>query len=142
MTSSANVPGNTPQTYYFQPQEQNRTERIEEQLELSLLQSPSVNLQSPVRVTLQNGIATVRGIVPTPQHRMQAGRLLLSNPAVNQVNNLMVPLSDRTTPPEPVELNPVTPESSETNAPRNSASDGNGGNIPAESPPRAHGTSE
>jgi hypothetical protein len=127
MTSSDRARGNPPQTFYFQPQQQDRTGRIEEQLELSLLQSPSVNLQSPVRVTLQNGVATVRGIVPTAEHRMQAGRLLLSNPAVNQVNNLMVPLSERDTLPEPIELNPVTPDPGEMPTPENPASSGSSG---------------
>ena len=60
-----------------------------ENLETQLLRSPDVNPLSPVQISVQNGIATVRGVVPTPRARVAAGKILLSNPEIIRVNNLM-----------------------------------------------------
>ena len=60
-----------------------------EYLEAQLLRSPDVNPLSPVQVTYQGGVATVRGVVPTPAARAAAGYILLSDPRVSKVNNLM-----------------------------------------------------
>lgn len=78
--------------------------RFERQLEGKLLSDPSVHFLSPVRVSFQNGIATVRGVVPDQQHKVAAGNVLLSDPAVQQVNNhiSIVPL-DPSQIPDPIE---------------------------------------
>lgn len=60
-----------------------------EELEGQLLSSPEVTPLSPVQVDFQDGVATVRGVVPTPTARMAAGKILLANPEVKRVNNLM-----------------------------------------------------
>ena len=60
-----------------------------EYLEAQLLRSPDVNPLSPVQVSYQNGVVTVRGVVPTPSARAAAGYILLSDPRVSKVNNLM-----------------------------------------------------
>lgn len=78
---------------------------MERSLENLLLSSPAIHLLSPVQVSFQNGIATVRGVVPSQQHKVAAGNILLGNPSVRQVNNLMsiVPADPNTlsTPIEP-----------------------------------------
>lgn len=78
--------------------------RFERQLEGKLLSDPSVHFLSPVRVSFQNGIATVRGVVPDQQHKVAAGNVLLSDPSVQQVNNhiSIVPL-DPSQIPDPIE---------------------------------------
>ncbi len=60
-----------------------------ENLETQLLSSPDVNPLSPIQVAVENGVATVRGVVPTPRARVMAGRILLSNPQIIRVNNLL-----------------------------------------------------
>ncbi len=60
-----------------------------ENLETQLLRSPDVNPLSPIQISVQNGVATVRGVVPTPSARVAAGKILLSNPGIVRVNNLM-----------------------------------------------------
>lgn len=77
---------------------------FEQNLEAKLLGDPSVHLLSPVQVSFKNGIATVRGVVPSQQHKVAAGNLLLTDPVVKQVNNLMttVPL-DPAQIPAPIE---------------------------------------
>ena len=70
--------------------EQARARRLfEQKLEGLLLGSPSVQFLSPVQISFQNGVATVRGVVPDSQHKVAAGNLLLGDPAVKQVNNLI-----------------------------------------------------
>ena len=60
-----------------------------EYLETQLLRSPDVNPLSPIQVSYVDGTVTVRGVVPTPNARLAAGKILLSNPQVKKVNNLM-----------------------------------------------------
>ena len=64
-------------------------EALEERLEELLLRSPEVNPLSPIQVTFGNGTATVRGVVPTPSARSAAGSILLADPRVAKVNNLL-----------------------------------------------------
>ena len=65
-----------------------------EYLEAQLLRSPDVNPLSPVQVVYQDGVATVRGVVPTPAARAAAGYILLADPRVSKVNNLMTCVHD------------------------------------------------
>ncbi|MDO5308945.1 MAG: BON domain-containing protein, partial [Planctomycetia bacterium] len=60
-----------------------------EYLEAQLLRSPEVNPLSPIQVSFQDGVATIRGVVPTPSARLTAGRILLTDPRVSKVNNLL-----------------------------------------------------
>ena len=61
---------------------------LEEYFELQLLRSPDVNPLSPIQVDFQGGIATIRGVVPTPSARVAAGNILLADPRVTRVNNM------------------------------------------------------
>lgn len=81
--------------------------RFEQKLEGMLLSNPGVHFLSPVQVSFQNGIVTVRGVVPNQQHKVAAGNVLLSDPAIRQVNNLIsiVPL-DPSQNPAPIEPKP------------------------------------
>lgn len=88
------------------PQQANPTASLGEYLELLLLRSPQVNPVSPIQVIFDNGTATVRGIVPTQSHRMEAGRLLLTDPRVKKVNNLLSVLPTNTTDPLPEPFDP------------------------------------
>ena len=69
------------------PEEERRS--YQEYLTTRLLQTPEVNPLSPVSVEFRDGVATVRGIVPTPSAREAAGRVLLAEPDVRRVENLM-----------------------------------------------------
>lgn len=60
-----------------------------ESLEARILQSPDVAPVSPIQIDCQNGVATIRGIVPTPKARVAAGNVLLADPRVRRVNNLL-----------------------------------------------------
>lgn len=60
---------------------------VEEKMEEMLIQSPLVNPLSPIRITISGQTATIRGVVPSQAARTEAGRILLSNPAIRQVNN-------------------------------------------------------
>ncbi len=83
--------------------QQNPTAAFQEYLELMLLRSPEVNPLSPVKVTFSNGIATVQGIVPTQNHKLAAGKILLSDSRVKSVDNrLSVMPSDPNAPLPPV----------------------------------------
>jgi hypothetical protein len=62
---------------------------FEQKLEGMLLSHPSIHFLSPVQVSFQNGIVSVRGIVPDKDHKIAAGNFLLTDPAVKQVNNLI-----------------------------------------------------
>ncbi len=59
----------------------------QEYLTTRLLQTPAVNPLSPISVEFRDGVATVRGIVPTPSAREAAGRVLLAEPDVRRVEN-------------------------------------------------------
>lgn len=63
--------------------------RYEEKLEGMLLTNPTVHLLSPVQVSFENGIATVRGTVTNQENKVAAGNVLLTDPAVKQVNNMI-----------------------------------------------------
>jgi len=75
--------------------------KFEERLEGTLLSNPNVHLLSPVRISYNGGIATVRGVVPNQSHKVAVGNILLSDPAVKQVNNMIsiVPLDPNDNPP-------------------------------------------
>ncbi|MDR2117413.1 MAG: BON domain-containing protein [Planctomycetaceae bacterium] len=78
--------------------------RFEQKLEGMLLSDPLIHFLSPVRVSFRNGVVSVRGIVPSKEHKIAAGNLLLKDPLVKQVNNLIsiVP-TDPTQIPPPIE---------------------------------------
>ncbi|MGI6401096.1 MAG: BON domain-containing protein [Thermoguttaceae bacterium] len=86
---------------------------FQEYLEAQLLQSPDVNPLSPVQVSYQDGVVTVRGVVPTPAARVAAGNILLADPRVSKVNNLMTYVRADT----PLTAPPATPANPAQNAP-------------------------
>lgn len=67
------------------PEEKRRA--YQEYLTTILLQTPAVNPLSPISVDYRDGVATVRGIVPTPSAREAAGKVLLAEPDVKRVVN-------------------------------------------------------
>lgn len=71
-----------------------RAQPVQERLEGELLKSPLVNPLSPIQVTLEGGRAIVQGIVPNNESRVEAGRILLSDPRVESVDNRLTVLSD------------------------------------------------
>lgn len=71
------------------PTPEQTQQAFQEYLEMQLLRSPDVNPLSPIEVSYQGGVATVRGVVPTPSARIKAGNILLADPRVSRVNNLM-----------------------------------------------------
>lgn len=71
----------------FAPTPEQTQAAFREYLEALLLRSPDVNALSPIRVDFVDGVATVRGIVPTPNAREIAGRILLTDPRVQRVDN-------------------------------------------------------
>lgn len=81
--------------------------RFEQKLEGMLLGVPDVHFLSPVRVSFQGGIATVRGVVADRRHKIAAGNILLTDPRVHQVDNLIsvVPTAPSRNPP-PIEPKP------------------------------------
>ena len=82
---------------------------VREYLELMLLRSPTVNPLSPIQVTFDGGRATVRGIVPAETNRLEAGRILLTDPRVKTVDNKLTVL--------PTDMNSPTPSSFDPNLP-------------------------
>lgn len=83
-------------------------EQIQDQLQLLLLRSPQVNPLSPIEVTFQDGKATIQGVVPSQTHRLEAGRILLTDSRVQSVDNRLTVLQGI----DP--LTPYTPESNNT----------------------------
>ncbi|MDO5565730.1 MAG: BON domain-containing protein [Planctomycetia bacterium] len=67
-------------------------ESIQSSLEQLLVRNPSVKPLSPIQVQFRDGIATVRGVVPSQTHRVEAGRVLLSDPRVKTVDNQLTVL--------------------------------------------------
>ncbi|MDR1269104.1 MAG: hypothetical protein LBK82_06240 [Planctomycetaceae bacterium] len=63
--------------------------RFEQKLEGMLLTHPSIHFLSPVQISFQNGVVSVRGVVSDKEHKIAAGNFLLTNPEVKQVNNLI-----------------------------------------------------
>lgn len=82
---------------------------IREYLELMLLRSPTVNPLSPIQVTYANGRATVRGIVPAETNRIEAGRILLTDPRVQTVDNKLTVLPTDMNAPMPQPFDPNLP---------------------------------
>lgn len=67
-------------------------ESIESSLEQLLIRHPGVKPLSPVQVQFRDGTATIRGVVPSQTHRVEAGRVLLSDPRVKTVDNQLTVL--------------------------------------------------
>ena len=82
--------GETPlRTTNSPPNSEQTRRKFEEKLEGMLLSSPNVHLLSPVQVSYRDGVAVVRGVVPNQTHKVAVGNILLSDPAVRQVNNMI-----------------------------------------------------
>lgn len=81
--------------------------QFEQALESQLLAAPSVHLLSPVQVSIQDGVVTVRGIVASQADKVAVGTVLLGNPAVKQVNNLITVIPrDPGDNPAPIDVKP------------------------------------
>ena len=84
-----------------------------EYLEAQLLRNPDVNPLSPIQIDYQNGVATVRGVVPTPSARVAAGKILLADPNIRQVNNMLTFVrEDAPNLSAPAQVTPVQPTQS------------------------------
>ena len=83
---------------------------VREYLELMLLRSPTVNPLSPIQVIYANGRATVRGIVPAETNRIEAGRILLTDPRVQTVDNKLTVLPTDMNAPMPQPFDPNLPQ--------------------------------
>jgi hypothetical protein len=102
----------------------------QEYLTTRLLETPAVNPLSPISVEFRDGVATVRGIVPTPSARQAAGNVLLAEPDVRRVENQLTCVrSDDSGPGAIVPVAP-TPGASNNAAPTDAASPGNAPLIP------------
>ncbi len=90
------------------PGTQNPTVAFQEYLELLLLRSPNVNPLSPIQVIYNTSsqTATVRGVVPTQEHRIEAGRILLSDSRVKKVDNKLSILPTKVGDPLPEIFDP------------------------------------
>ncbi|MBR4834303.1 MAG: BON domain-containing protein [Thermoguttaceae bacterium] len=98
------------------PEEKRRA--YQEHLTTRLLQTPEVNPLSPISVEYRDGVATIRGIVPTPSAREAAGRVLLAEPDVRRVENqLTFVRPDGDGLGERVPVAPLPGTKPETNAP-------------------------
>ncbi|MDO5554670.1 MAG: BON domain-containing protein [Planctomycetia bacterium] len=84
---AADVPVNLPSAEEQARMELAQLAAFEEHLELLLLQSPLVHPLSPVQVEFRDGTATVRGVVPKQENRIEAGKVLLTEPRVLRVDN-------------------------------------------------------
>ena len=80
-------------------------------LEAQLLRSPSVNPLSPIQVDFNDGVAVVRGVVPTPSARVAAGNILLADPRVRRVENKLT----FTRPDDPGLTAPIQPTTDGSN---------------------------
>lgn len=109
------------------PEEKRRS--YQEYLTTRLLQAPAVNPLSPISVEFRDGVATIRGVVPTPSAREAAGRVLLAEPDVRRVENQLTFV--RTDENGPGAIVPVAPiPGVSTAAPANAAPSGNAPTIP------------
>jgi hypothetical protein len=80
--------------------------RFEQKLEGMLLSHPSIHFLSPVQISFRNGVVSVRGVVSDKEHKIAAGNLLLTNPEVKQVNNLI-----SVVPTDPIQITaPIEPK--------------------------------
>lgn len=77
----------TPELATLAPSPEEKRRAYQERLTTLLLQTPAVNPLSPISVEYRDGVATVRGIVPTPSAREAAGKALLAEPDVIRVEN-------------------------------------------------------
>lgn len=111
------------------PEEKRRS--YQEYLTTRLLQTPAVNPLSPISVEFRDGVATVRGVVPTPSAREAAGRVLLAEPDVRRVENQLTYV--RPDDSGPGALVPVAPTPGLSNAPSSGAAPT--GNIPTGTAP-------
>ncbi len=105
--NAATSPLRTPvQDLPLNPEQTRR--KFEEKLEGMLLSDPSVHLLSPVQISFSGGTVTVRGVVPNQVHKVAVGKILLTDPAVKQVNNMIsvAPLDPNQNPP-PIDNNPI-----------------------------------
>ncbi len=84
-------------------------------LEAQLLRSPSVNPLSPIQVDFNDGVAVVRGVVPTPSARVAAGNILLADPRVRRVENKLT----FTRPDDPGLTAPIQPTTNGANVKSN-----------------------
>ena len=84
-------------------------------LEAQLLRSPSVNPLSPIQVDFNDGVAVVRGVVPTPSARVAAGNILLADPRVKKVDNKLTFMR----PDDPGLTSPIQPATQGTNVKTN-----------------------
>lgn len=96
----------------FAQRQMNPNQEVQEYLELMLLRSPTVNPLSPIQVLYAGGTATVRGIVPAEINRLEAGRILLSDPRVSTVDNRLTVLPTDLNAPLPATFDPNLPASS------------------------------
>jgi len=119
ISTQTSVTANQPVSFPMTAQQVNPVQVIQERLELAILQSPQVNLLSPVQVLYQNGQAVVRGIVPTEASRVEAGRILLSDPNVSSVDNRLTVL--------PADMNAPLPQAFDPNLPQTAYPSGNSG---------------
>lgn len=83
---------------------------FQEYLELMILRSPNVHPLSPIQVLFRNGTATIRGIVPSQEHRLEAGRILLGDSRVQKVDNRLTVLPSSPDKPLPVPFDPNLPK--------------------------------
>lgn len=95
----------------FAQRQMNPNQEIQEYLELMLLRSPMVNPLSPIQVLYDGGKATVRGIVPADINRLEAGRILLTDPRVSTVDNRLTVLPTDLNAPLPATFDPSLPAS-------------------------------
>lgn len=98
-------------------------EAIQTSLEQILLQHPGVHPLSPIQVQFRDGVATVRGIVPSQTNRIEAGRVLLSDPRVKTVANLLTVLPANTQTPLPPAFDPALEKASKVTPGQASPSD-------------------
>ena len=61
----------------------------EKQLEYALAQSPEISFFSPFQAKIENGTATITGLVGSEQQKQAAERILLAQPGVKNVQNLL-----------------------------------------------------
>jgi len=75
-------------TTYFIPV--NPVAEREKQLEFALAQSPEISFYSSFQAKIENDTVTVTGLVGSEKQRQTAERILLAQPGVKKVQNLMI----------------------------------------------------
>jgi hypothetical protein len=95
--------------------ERKRSAVVQEELETQLLKSPLVSPLAPIHVRLNGSTAVVTGIVGSDRARVEAGKILLLDSRVEQVDNRIVVYSDDGfTAENPAEGVPVAPAGNST----------------------------